>query len=71
MSSKDDEESLRGGESTSLFEDSKDQHNTSLEDQTSGADFLQKEDLDSIFERVQMPSLMLTRLKVKKSKQGV
>lgn len=46
-------------------------HNTSMEQETIGVDFLQKEDLDSIFDRVQMPSLMLTRLKVKKSRQAV
>ena len=42
-------------------------HNVSQQEE----ELVTKEDIDSIFEDARMPSLMLTKMKVKKSKQAI
>ena len=54
--------SISGGDSTSLLEESKEIPSKD-DDEIVG-----QLDIDSIFQRVKMPNLMLTKLKVKRSK---
>lgn len=64
-----DGDSLDGGDSTSLLGESKDQFDQ--DGVGSVEQFVSNEDVEQIFSKVQMPSLMLTKLKVKRSKQAV
>ena len=61
-------ESISGGDSTSLLEESKDKvSRTDLD----ADEIVGQLDIDSIFQKVKMPNLMLTKLKVKRSKQAI
>ena len=67
-SSNRDENSVDGGDSTSLLEESK-EHDA--EGACGNAEQVAKDDIGNIFDKVQMPGLILRNLKVKKSKQSI
>ncbi len=58
-------ESISGGDSTSLLEESKDKVDLDADE------IVGQLDIDSIFQKVKMPNLLLTKLKVKRSKQAI
>ena len=60
-----DHDTYASGENDSLMEESKD---VSQQPDGETNEYISREDTEMIFENVQMPSLTLTNLKVKKSK---